>query len=188
MSTATLPQRFGKAALDQLYRGHTHRPLLFLDFDDVICLSEPYGGYDVFQSDRPADLWERFRAQETLVILREVVEKFNPQIVITTSWLRLMEREGFDKLFALTGLDWLANRLHEAWEAPQLHGMTRADAIEKWLAARYRGEPLVVLDDDYSGTGLRKSKLYRAGRVVMCEVKRGLHAGLKPAIEKALKS
>jgi hypothetical protein len=39
----------GKAALDKLYRGQTAqglRPLLFLDFDDVICLNNPDGGYD----------------------------------------------------------------------------------------------------------------------------------------------
>lgn len=37
-------------------------PLLFLDFDDVICVNAPYGGYDVLAAatgTAPADLWER---------------------------------------------------------------------------------------------------------------------------------
>ena len=53
----------GKAALDARYRGvrTCGRPLLFFDFDDVICTQKPYGGYDVFApaEDRPADLYER---------------------------------------------------------------------------------------------------------------------------------
>jgi GGDEF domain-containing protein len=27
-----------------------HQSVLFLDFDDVLCLNKPYGGYDVLQA------------------------------------------------------------------------------------------------------------------------------------------
>lgn len=188
-TTTASPKRRGKAALDQLYRGKRQpgRPLLFLDFDDVICLSAPYGGYEVFTTDaQPFDLWDKLWSQEALAVLKAVVERFNPHIILTTSWLRLADREGFEQIFARTGLDWLASRLHKAWEAPQDRGKTRAEAIEAWLNARYEGEPLVVLDDHYSGSGLKASRLFKAGHVVLCEVKRGLHAGLLPAIERAL--
>lgn len=191
MNTASLPQRFGKAALDQLYRGKTQqlRPLMFLDFDDVLCINKPYGGYDVFSADaRPADLWEKLWSPEAVTTLHAVAERFDPEVVLTTSWLRLMERQGFEQVFARTGLTWLASRLHKAWEAPAIRDKTRWQAIEAWLFAHYLGQPLVVLDDLYSGTGLQASRLFKAGHVVLCEVGRGLHAGLQPAIERALSS
>jgi len=183
-----IPKR-GKAALDALYRGVTltGRPLLFLDFDDVLCLQKPYGGHDLFrENQRPADLWERLWHPPAAQTLLSIVEEHRPQIVITTSWLRLMERSGFIALFQRTGLDVIADLLHDAWDAPQDRGCTRYQAIEKWLCARYEGQPLVVLDDELSGTGLLGSKLDKAGCVVLCRAGVGLHAGHLPAARSAL--
>ena len=180
---------FGKAALDGLYRGVRQvgrPPLLFLDFDDVLCINSPYGGYDVFAADGPTDLWERLWHPPAAQTLLAVLEAHQPRVVVTTSWLRLMERPGFEGLFRRTGLAPVADALHEAWEAPQRLGATRLQAIEQWLNARYQGEPLVVLDDVLSGTGLRGSRLDKAGCVVLCEEGVGLHAGHRPAIDRAL--
>lgn len=191
MSKSPLKPRHGKAALDQLYRGVTHggRPLLMLDFDDVICLQKPYGGYDVFQppSERPADLWEKLWHQPALHTLRTVLAEHQPQVVLTTSWLRLLDHQGFLDLFRLTDLQALADALHPAWEAPPLRMQSRWQAIERWLFAHYEGQPLAVLDDAYSGTGLAGSRLHRCGRVVLCEVGVGLHEGLLPAVRHALR-
>ena len=179
----------GATALEQLYRGvrQARRPLVFLDIDDVLCLSDPYGGYDVFSTEQqPLDLWERLWHPPAVQTLLAIVEEHHPRIVITSSWLRLMNREGFIDAFRRTGLAAIADALHESWEAPQLSGATRLSAIEAWLHAQYRGEPLVVLDDALSGTGLRGSRLEKAGCVILCETGEGLHAGHLGAIRKAL--
>mgnify|MGYP001554804136 FL=1 len=160
--------------------------MLFLDFDDVICVNRPYGGFDVFSKEQPVDLFERLWHPPATQTLLAILAEHGPRVVITTSWLRLMEREGFEALFRKTGLGAVAEALHEVWEAPQERGATRLMAIEKWLNARYAGQPLVVLDDVLSGTGLRGSKLDKAGHVVLCDEEVGLHAGHLPAVRKAL--
>lgn len=179
----------GKAALDQLYGGVVHegRPLLFLDFDNVICLGEPYDGYDVFAEEKPNDLWQRIWHPPALQTLLAALDEHDPQVVLTTSWLRLMDRAGFEELFIKTGLERLLRSLHDAWSAPQAGAETRHQAVERWLAARYQREPLIILDDDISGTGLRGSRLDVAGCVLLCEPKVGLHAGHMEAIRNALK-
>lgn len=181
--------KHGSAALDQLYRGVRQpggRPLLFLDFDDVLCLSRPFSGYDVFAPDKPSDLWQRLWHPPAMQTLLTVIEETEPKVIITTNWLRLMDKEGFLNLFLATGLGAVADALHANWEAPQARLATRLQAIEKWLNANYGGESLVVLDDKLSGTGLHGSRLDRAGCVVLCEAGVGLHAGHLPAIRKAL--
>ena len=180
----------GKAALDARYRGvrTSGHPLLFLDFDDVICAQKPYSGYDLFcpPEDRPADLYERLWHPPSAQTLLAVMSEFEPRVIVTTSWLRLMERDGFDALFRRTGLHAVADALHDAWEAPPTRGDTRHRAIERWLHAHYAGEPFVVLDDVQSGTGLRSSRLDKCGCVVLCAENVGLHAGHLPAIRAAL--
>lgn len=183
------PRMPGKAALDALCKGRRQegRPLLFLDLDDVVCVG-PYGGYHVPlpKAAQPADLWERLWHPPAVAVLLTVIRDRQPEVILTSSWLRLMERDGFQVLFRRTGLGAVAESLHAAWEAPQDRGLTRRQAIEKWLHANYVGQSLVVLDDELSGTGLRGSALDRAGCVVLCEAGVGLHVGHLPAIGRAL--
>jgi hypothetical protein len=191
MPSTQLPKRQGKVALDRLYRGIVRadlRPLLFLDFDDTLCLGKPYGGFDVFQvnSSQPTDLWEKLWHPPSVLALRAILEELRPQIVLTTSWLRLLPREGFVSLFQRTGLGLAAECLHPMWAAAQDLHASRLQAITAWLHASYEGQHFVVLDDCISGTGLAKSRLQRAGRVVLCESGVGLHAGHLPAVRKAL--
>lgn len=162
--------------------------LLFLDFDDVICTNTPYGGYDLVQSfeSRPDDLYERLWHPPAVEVLLHIQKVHAPRVVVTSSWLRLMERDGCEDLFRRTGLDVIADALHVHWEAPAMTGMTRLDAIERWLSLHYRGEPLVILDDDLSGTGLKDSRFDRAGRVVLCRRDVGLTADHLPLVSKAL--
>lgn len=162
--------------------------LVFLDFDEVICLNEPYGGNDLMASEKPDDLWERLFHKPAVETLERILIEFEPRVVITTSWLWLMERGGFEALFAKCGMCFVAARLHEAWEAPQLARATRLHAIERWLSVHHRGEPFVVLDDVMSGTGLTESQLAATGRVVLCEVGVGLHAGHLAQVRQALRT
>ncbi|MCA6218975.1 hypothetical protein KGA65_20730 [Ideonella sp. B7] len=182
-------KHFGKAALDRLYRGQVEAGpgLLFLDFDEIICLSRPYGAYELFDAEsQPIDLFEKLWHPPSKAVLLSIMEEHSPRVVITTSWLRLMERGGFVDLFSRTGLDSVAAALHEHWDAPTNAGKTRHDAIERWLFAHHASEPVIVLDDEISGTGLRGSKLDKLGRVVWCEAGVGLHEDHLPQVRQAL--
>lgn len=159
-----------------------------LDFDDVICLGKPYGGTEICfpEAQRPPDLFERLWHAPAARVLLDVLEEHEPRVVVTTSWLRFLDRPAIEALFHATGLRAVADSLHDAWEAPALRGHTRHDAIERWMLEHYQGEPVVVLDDEWSGTGLKGSKLHRAGCVVLCEPEVGLHAGHLQLVRKAL--
>lgn len=162
-------------------------PILFLDVDDVICSNAPYGGYDVLAPDRPADLWQKLFHPAAVETLLQILNEHRPQVVLTTSWLRMMDRDGFEILFSQTGLDALSQALHPtAWEAPQARGKTRLEAIEEWLAANRKDEPFVILDDCMSGTGLIDSSLFNDGRVVLCELNVGLTADHLATVRRAL--
>lgn len=150
--------------------------LLFLDFDDVICLNRPYGGYDLAAPDKPADLYERLWHAPALGVLRGLVQEHQPQVVLTTSWLRFLLLNEAKVLFHRTGASWLAEALHPAGEALPQPGWTRLQAIDAWLAQQEAGQPYAIIDDALSGTGLAGSSHDRAGRVVLCEV----HVGLLP--------
>ena len=182
-------KHFGTAALDRLYRGQVEvgPGLLFLDFDDVLTTSRPYGGFELFDTtSRPADLLEKLWHPPSKAALLRIMDEHSPRVVITTSWLRLLERAGFEELFAKTGLDAVAASLHEHWEAPTFVGKSRHDAIVRWLLAHHAGEPVVVLDDATSGTGLRGSKLDKLGRVVWCKAGVGLNEGHLHQVREAL--
>jgi hypothetical protein len=166
-------------------RAEIWRPLLFLDFDDVICINSKYGSKDLAAAPPPPDLWTALFHEPAVATLRLVAEQFHPAVVITTNWLRFLDRDGVEGLFRRTGLDAIADSLHPHWDAPQDRGATRLSAINAWLSKYHRGEALVVLDDELSGTGLRGSSLHRKGCVVLCEVGVGLHRGHLPLIEAA---
>jgi hypothetical protein len=153
---------------------HLMRPLLLLDIDDIFCLNRPYGGYDVAQKEWPSDLLSLLWHRPALDVLEPLVLEFNPQIVITSSWLRLMLLPSIEALFRASGAPWLANGLHREGEALQASGKTRLDAVDGWLASHHNGEPYVILDDPLSGTALSGSRHDRAGRLVMCQVDVGL--------------
>jgi hypothetical protein len=164
------------------------KPLLFLDFDGVLCHGMPYGWPDVFSDPRPVDLWERLWHPPAVAVLRNVLTEFELAIVVTTSWLSLGDKTAFEEIFRSTGLaevaEWFDAR---QWQAPALRGETRNDAIERWLRRQRQWlAPKVVLDDELSGTGLRGSRLDKAGSVVWCERGVGLHAGHMPQIRRAL--
>lgn len=164
------------------------RPIVFLDFDDVIVLNRPgdVGGYDVIAPNPPPELWSRLFHPPAVQTLVEAITEHHARVVITTSWLRFMLRDGFERIFKLTGFAIVSESLHDVWEAPQNRGETRAMAIDRWLDANHRGEPYVILDDELSGTGLRGSAHEERGRVVLCEENVGLHRGHLRAIRAAL--
>jgi hypothetical protein len=162
-------------------------PILFLDIDDVLCINDPYGGLDVLSAHPPPDLHERLFHRPAVEALLAIVDEHRPVVVMSTSWVRILDRAAFAQLFARTGLAPVAQALHPtAWQAPAAPGQTRLQAIDAWLARHHRGEPVVILDDAYSGTGLAGSSFDAAGCVVLCELQVGLHAGHLEVVRRAL--
>ncbi len=164
------------------------QPIVLLDFDDVIVLNGPgrFSGYDVISPNPPPELWANLFHPPATDVLFEVLTEYDARVVITTSWLKFMMRDGFERLFDRTGLGFVKDRMHVAWEALQNRGETRAQAIGRWLASHHRGEPYVILDDELSGTGLTRSVHERRGRLILCKQDVGLHRGHLPAIQGAL--
>jgi hypothetical protein len=162
-------------------------PIIFLDFDDVIALNTVYGGYDVVSPGaKPADLYIKLFNPTAVAVLLHLVKLHNPRVVITTSWLRFLERDGMEQLLRKTAMVAVADSLHDAWEAPPMREMTRLEQIDVWLALHHKGEPYVVLDDVLSGTGLLRSSHDRTKRVVFCEEGVGLNEGHLAQINAAL--
>lgn len=161
-------------------------PILFVDFDDVLCLNRPYGGYDVAQKLWPDDLVFRLWHRPALDVLEPLVAELQPQVVVSSSWLRLMTLASIDSLFRVTGVPWLAEVLHPEGEAVQNRGQTRLNAIDAWLAVHHAKQPYAILDDVLSGTGLAGSRHDRAGRLTMCKVNMGLQKAHAKRIRRAL--
>lgn len=139
-----------------------------------MCLNNPYGCYDIAQKTWPDDLLSRLWHRPALDVLEPLIAEFKPWVVITSSWLRLMQLRDIEALFRTSGVAWLADALHPEGEALPERGQHRLDAIETWLAKHHRVEPYVILDDSLSGTGLSGSRHADAGRLVMCDVNVGL--------------
>lgn len=169
------------------------RPTLFIDFDDVLCLNNPYGGMHLrhallHPSEVPADFWERLFSPEAVAALNELVAATRPRTVLTSSWISLLDKKHFVYAFEMTGLASVAAALHGHWDAEQPYGASRFTAIHEWLTANHNGEPFLVLDDHDSGEGLLDSLWYKRGRVVLCDVGVGFHAGHLDMARHALKT
>jgi hypothetical protein len=160
--------------------------LLFLDIDDIVCLNRPYGAYDVMTTDVSAEVYEQLMHAPAVDVLLAALAEHRPRVVMTSSWIRFIDRERLADVFQLSGLGEVVDSLHDAWEAPQASRATRAQAIELWLSQHHAGERFAILDDDLSGTGLRGSAFDAAGRVVWCERDVGLLPAHLPLIRRAL--
>lgn len=169
------------------------RPTLFLDLDDVLCLNRPYGGMHLrtallHPSDVPADFWEHLFSAEAVAALNELVAEVRPRIVLTSSWISLLDRTHFVYAFEMTGLASVGIALHGHWDAEQHCGASRYMSIHEWLRVNHNGEPFLVLDDYDSGEGLLDSLWYKRGRVILCDVGVGFHAGHLDAARHALRT
>lgn len=171
----------------------SHRPVLFVDIDDVLCLNEPFGCIHVrnalrSRTDAPPDLWARLFRAESVQALNSLLAEFNPKVVITSSWLSLLDRDDFIHVFQATGIEKLSSNFHEFWDAPTNYGTSRLDAIENWLQAHHAGEPILILDDPESGESLVDSFHHQAGRALLCEPGCGFNPTLLAAAARALRT
>lgn len=145
-----------------------------------------YGAYDQLAPNPPDDLWARLFHEPAVRTLEVIVREFDPQVVITTSWLRFMVRAAIEHVLAMCGMGFVVQLLHHAREAQAVVGESRLQVIEAWVQRNHRGEPFVVLDGALSGTGLGGSRWHKQGRVVLCSVDEGLHDGHLDQVRRAL--
>lgn len=164
-----------------------NRPVLFLDLDDVLCLNQPYGGYDVLIAFRDAarksmeldvhhELWSELFDSSAMRHLHQIHEEFSPQYVLSTSWRWFFDREMFVETFEMAGLDFVSKALHDDWFTPQIsRDAQRAVEIRRWISNHPEcSNKWVALDDELSGTGFSTWPWPRQKFVVLCQEGVGL--------------
>lgn len=168
---------------------HSKRlPLVFLDIDDVLCMSSPFGGYDVIEvvagrHVNPDAVYRSVFLAGAGEALKQVHDRFNGELhyVISSTWRAAFDRDQLSEVFRRGGLGFVADRLHDdqRWCTPVKLGRgKRIDEIAQWLDQHHHGEPFVIIDDTFSGPSLRPALSCPThpffGRVVLCEESVGL--------------
>ena len=162
-------------------------PILFLDFDDVICLNQPFGGYDVLsalaQASRDGttvnaedELWSALFDRRAVRHLKQLNEEFSPSYVLSTSWRWFFERDLLVQTLELGGLGFVAKNLHRDWSTPLIsRDAQRAVEIRRWLSNHpVSSDAWVALDDELSGTGFSTWPWDKQNFVVLCQEGVGL--------------
>lgn len=180
-------------------------PLVFLDIDDVLCLSAPYGGFDALAAVRkrhgtPAAVYQTLFAPTAVSALERVHRSMEEQVryVISSTWRESFHRHQLENVFRRSGLEFVADNLVEGelWRTPsKLRLGRRADEIAQWLDQHHQVEPFVIIDDNCSGASLRPALEVRTGepphpfvdRVVLCQEDVGLTDAHVPFIVDALR-
>ncbi len=115
--------------------------IIFLDFDGVISTYEKRWRFDM----------------KKLYLLKEIVDKTDAKIVVTSSWKRgFTEVDNFIKSFYnkprnkdlknVTIFDWFANSIYDITDN---NGSWRGDEIQRWIDKHNEEiESYVILDDD----------------------------------------
>ena len=164
-----------------------NRSVLFLDFDDVLCLNIPYGGYDVIAAlskvqkktaalEDFAALWAQLFDPQACSLLGKLDAEFAPLYVLSTSWRMFMNRDALVAVLVNTGLEFVARNLHEKWQTPDfLSPQLRAREIGFWRGYK-QNKNWVVLDDERSGTGFGEDYPFKENLpfIVLCQEGRGL--------------
>lgn len=178
----------------------TDAPVILLDIDDVLCLSDPYGGFDALRAVRRGradamDVWARLFHAPAVEVLRQVHAAMNGHLryVISSTWREHFNRSELVEVLRQSGLGFVAERLVQRphWRTICWPLRTRADEVLHWLDQHGTGAPFVVIDDTYSGAALAdeveqpNSRL--DGRLVLCEEEVGLQPHHVSAILAALR-
>ena len=76
------------------------RPIILLDFDEVIVLNRPgdIGRFDVISPNPPPEVWECLFHKPAIQTLAQAITEHQARVVITTRWLRFMLRDAFEHI------------------------------------------------------------------------------------------
>ena len=182
---ATL-QRLNDDAAEDALDAPAGTPVLFLDLDDVLCMSDPFGGWDAFEAVQAkrvdANLvFEHLFHRPAVEVLRAVHQRVGGiRYVVTSTWRNLFNRSQMAEVLRRSGLEFVADSLERKgrWATVHWPERTRLNEIAEWLRRHGKGEPFAVVDDTYSGQSLvRANNSQRgpfSGRVVLCDENVGL--------------
>lgn len=145
------------------------RSVVFLDFDDVICLNSPVGGYDAqleLANEKHGmplnrNVWNQLFDAGAKENLRQLHSSWEPRYVISSSWTLLFGRSEISTILERCEMGFVAINLHDDWCTPKenLQGRRSAE-IGSWLRRHPEAvESWVVLDDSHSGKDLLRSTL-----------------------------
>lgn len=156
------------------------RPVIFLDFDDVIALDPECSGKAVangFSNNwigvQP-DFWVRIFSNDARQNLANLHEIFSPQFVISSSWCNYLSLEQMMIIFSRTELDFIGQNLHEKWRTPRLESFGRLAEIQTWIRKYHQQRQAILILDDYeSGWNLINSDLDKKNLVIFCEPRLG---------------
>lgn len=156
------------------------RPVVFLDFDDVLVLHPRYNLEDVRRAleleslDEAADLWESLFHYAAVTNLRILHDEFLPAYVISSSWVSFLNKQQICEVLRRSDLSFVVENLSETWCTPRNEDSYRLSEIEAWLesAALPADASYVILDDELSGQSLRDSHLDES--FVCCDASVGL--------------
>jgi hypothetical protein len=173
-------------------------PLVFLDLDDVVCLNEIFGAFEardalMGKNPIPQVVFDRLWAAMPQTILQGLCEDFGGRLrfVISSTWRLHFNRAQLAEVFRRSGLACVADCMEpqERWATPHLPTQSRAHEIRAWLHEHHRGEPYVVLDDNYSwGAPVAPGPGVPRSRLVLCREWEGLVLRHWPRIRAALKT
>lgn len=161
-------------------------PILFLDIDDVLCLNERYGGFDVVLAMNPKlpradDVLRQVFNRDACDVLQRLHCDMDGRLlyVISSTWRQALSHEQLQTVFRIGGLGFIADALHPSWGTPvELHGGSREEEIGWWLDLHHCGEAFAILDDTFSGMTLHSAVKDPGhpffGRVVLCQEGVGL--------------
>lgn len=153
------------------------RPLVFLDFDDVLATSERYNSFQLKLTFEHAaqnefqELWDNLFNAGACENLRAIHGEFCPTYVITSSWTGFLSKEQISEALARCELGFVVENLHADWCADANGGKGRLEAIDTWLESHCGRAKFVILDDRLSGQSLEGSHL--ESWCVFCEPWKG---------------
>lgn len=139
-------------------------PIIFLDIDEVICMSSPWGGFDAIAAVngrhiRPAQVYQGLFASSAISALEHIHGEMDAALryVISSTWRESFSREQLEIVFRSAGLGFVADNLHKGdrWCTPPKFGRSRrVNEIAEWLDRHHQGEPFAIIDDTCSGASL----------------------------------
>lgn len=176
-------------------------PLVFLDIDEVICLSELYGGSDAIDAvkgrhSHPDDVYNSLLHRPALRVLHDLHEAMDGQLryVMTSTWRKHLNRSQMVEILMRSGLAIIAECIErkERWSTVDWPHRTRLNEIAEWMQRNWAGEPFVVIDDEVSGQVLAAARDAPEGpfrrRIVLCREGVGLLPEHLPLLLQALRT
>jgi hypothetical protein len=155
--------------------------LLFLEFDGVLVLNGSAKRVRVENAIRTIasgeanwrdyyDLWDQLFEPEPVKQLELLHDQFEPLYCLTSDWTALMDRSAMLNVLRMSGLGFVAGRLHARWDTGNTSAVSKhATAIEAWLDINPDQDQLwAAIDSEHSDVALENLSATQAEFSVHC--------------------